>query len=526
MSNIEERVVKMQFDNSQFERRVKTTINSLNDLKKASDLKGAAAGMEELQRVANAFSLAKISTGVESLQKRFSTFGIVGMRVIQNVTDSLMNLTKKAAGFVTGGILTGGKNRAFNLENAHFQLLGLLKDEQAVADVMKNVSDSVDGTAYSLDAAATVASQLAASGMRAGDQMFSSLRAVAGVAAMTNSEYSDIGRIFTQVAGQGKLMGDQLLQLSGRGMNAAATLADYLTRVGNGAQVTEAEVREMVSDGKIDFATFAAAMDDAFGEHAKKANETFSGALSNIRAALGRIGAMFYSPLIVQNGALVQMFNAIRVKINDVKKALEPFAAFVTNNIIKMAERAAKAIAAFDIQKPIAAFKKLNDGIGSVGDKFKIIFSKSNAWNVFNKFLEKAGVSADSFKNKLLEVAKAEGTVRFTQIQNLLKMLGGVENLFNSGRLRKSEIIEVFKRLADDADKAGRAVEITTESLEHFQAMTIDVIRGNWGNGEERIRRLTEAGEDQVAIQKLVNKVWERNCQTWDDCTISMDDLN
>ena len=525
MSNIEERVVKMQFDNSQFERRVKTTINSLNDLKKASNLKGAAAGMEELQRVANAFSLAKISTGVESLQKRFSTFGIVGMRVIQNVTDSLMNLTKKAAGFVTGGILTGGKNRAFNLENAHFQLLGLLKDEQAVADVMKNVSDSVDGTAYSLDAAATVASQLAASGMRAGDQMFSSLRAVAGVAAMTNSEYSDIGRIFTQVAGQGKLMGDQLLQLSGRGMNAAATLADYLTRVGNGAQVTEAEVREMVSDGKIDFATFAAAMDDAFGEHAKKANETFSGALSNIRAALGRIGAMFYSPLIVQNGALVQMFNAIRVKINDVKKALEPFAAFVTNNIIKMAERAAKAIAAFDIQKPIAAFKKLNDGIGSVGDKFKIIFSKSNAWNVFNKFLEKAGVSADSFKNKLLEVAKAEGTVRFTQIQNLLKMLGGVENLFNSGRLRKSEIIEVFKRLADDADKAGRAVEITTESLEHFQAMTIDVIRGNWGNGEERIRRLTEAGEDQVAIQKLVNKVWERNGQTWDDCAISMDDL-
>ena len=525
MSNIEERVVKMQFDNSQFERRVKTTINSLNDLKKASNLKGAAAGMEELQRVANAFSLAKISTGVESLQKRFSTFGIVGMRVIQNVTDSLMNLTKKAAGFVTGGILTGGKNRAFNLENAHFQLLGLLKDEQAVADVMKNVSDSVDGTAYSLDAAATVASQLAASGMRAGDQMFSSLRAVAGVAAMTNSEYSDIGRIFTQVAGQGKLMGDQLLQLSGRGMNAAATLADYLTRVGNGAQVTEAEVREMVSDGKIDFATFAAAMDDAFGEHAKKANETFSGALSNIRAALGRIGAMFYSPLIVQNGALVQMFNAIRVKINDVKKALEPFAAFVTNNIIKMAERAAKAITAFDVQKPIAAFKKLNDGIGSVGDKFKIIFSKSNAWNVFNKFLEKAGVSADSFKNKLLEVAKAEGTVRFTQIQNLLKMLGGVENLFNSGRLRKSEIIEVFKRLADDADKAGRAVEITTESLEHFQAMTIDVIRGNWGNGEERIRRLTEAGEDQVAIQKLVNKVWERNGQTWDDCTISIDDL-
>ena len=526
MSSIEERVVKMQFDNSQFERRVKTTINSLNDLKKASNLKGAAAGMEELQRVANAFSLAKIATGVESLQKRFSTFGIVGMRVIQNVTDSLMNLTKKATSFVTTGILTGGKNRAFNLENAHFQLLGLLKDEQAVADVMQNVSDSVDGTAYSLDAAATVASQLAASGMRAGDQMFSSLRAVAGVAAMTNSEYSDIGRIFTQVAGQGKLMGDQLLQLSGRGMNAAATLADYLTRVGNGAQVTEAEVREMVSKGEIDFATFASAMDDAFGEHAKKANETFTGAVSNIRAALGRIGAMFYSPLIEQNGALVQMFNAIRVKINEVKKALEPVAEITTNKIIKMVEKVTKAITGFDLQKLINGITTIGNKFGEVINRFKPMFAnKSGLWDTFTDKLKKAGVSADTFKNKLLEVAKSGDGIRFKQLENLLRVYGNIENVFNSGKLKKSEIIAVLQRLADDADKAARAVDITTESLEHFQAMTVDVIRGNWGNGEERIRRLNEAGENQIVIQKLVNKVWERNGHTWDDCSVSADEL-
>ena len=81
-----------------------------------------------------------------------------------------------------------------NLENAHFQLQGLLKDEEKVSAVMKNVNDSVDGTAYSLDSAAKVASQFAASGMRAGDKMFTSLRAVAGVAAMTNSSYDEIGR--------------------------------------------------------------------------------------------------------------------------------------------------------------------------------------------------------------------------------------------------------------------------------------------------------------------------------------------
>ena len=47
----------------------------------------------------------------------------------------------------------------------------------------------------------------------------------------------------------------------------------------------------MVTKGKIDFETFATAMDDAFGPHAKEANKTFTGAMSNVRAALSRIGA-------------------------------------------------------------------------------------------------------------------------------------------------------------------------------------------------------------------------------------------
>ena len=115
-----------------------------------------------------------------------------------------MQMVTKTKNLITSTIKQGGISRATNIENARFQLQGLLKDDEAVAAVMKNVSDSVDGTAYSSDAAAKVASQLAASGMRAGDEMFSSLRAVAGVAAMTNSSYEDIGRIFTQVAGQGR----------------------------------------------------------------------------------------------------------------------------------------------------------------------------------------------------------------------------------------------------------------------------------------------------------------------------------
>lgn len=440
---VDERVVEMRFENGQFEKGVTQSTESLNKLKKSLNLEGAAKGLENVNSTAkNTSGIESLAASLEKVEHRFSTMGIVGMRVIENLTDSAMRFAKKTVGFVTNGIINGGKRRAMNLENANFQLQGLLKNEEAVAAVMQNVSDAVDGTAYSLDAAAKVASQLAASGMKAGDQMFSALRGVAGVAAMTNSSYEDIGRIFTQVAGQGRMMGDQLLQLSGRGMNAAATLASYLTKIGDGTKYTEAQIRDMVSKGQISFDTFAAAMDDAFGEHAKAANSTFEGALSNIKSALGRIGADFIKPLIAQNGPFVNLFNAIRKKVNQIHEITKPIAEWTTKTIGNMVNKLAGFLEKLDIKNP---FAKVNGG----------------------------------------DVAKTT-------------------KAFNSA-----------------ADAVGNAAQ----SLEHFQDIAVRVIRGEFGNGAERVKALANAGEDYAKVQTLVNKVWLRNGKNWSDCTVKAEEL-
>lgn len=355
---IDNKVVEMEFDNSNFEKNVSTSMGTLDKLKKSLNFDGATKGLENIERASNNVKFDQMASSLEALERRFSTLGIVGMQVIQNLTNSAINLAKKGLSFVTDGIVQGGVKRAMNLEQAHFQLQGLLEDEQEVAAVMQNVNDAVDGTAYGLDAAAKVASQLAASGMRAGDEMFGALRAVAGVAAMTNSDYESVGDIFTTVAGNGRLMGMQLTQLASRGLNAAATLAKYLN-------ITEAEVRDMVSHGEIDFKTFASAMDDAFGEHAKKANETMTGALSNIRAALGRIGALFVSPMIEQNGPLVKLLNEVRIKINAIKASLVPFAELVTGLANKTLRKLTSQLNNIEVSKNTTKMVKIMEAFGS-----------------------------------------------------------------------------------------------------------------------------------------------------------------
>lgn len=319
---IDEKVVEMRFDNKQFEAGASQTINTLQKLKQSLRLNEAAKGFESLDKAANSVRLKGISEGVEKLQKRFSVMGIASMRVIENVTDSLMGLANRGFAYVEQKIVSGGIRRAMNIENAHFSLQSLLKDEQKVQAIMADANASVDGTAYSYDEAAKAAASFAATGLEAGEEMLGALKAIAGTAAMTNSDYASMSQIFTTVAGQGRLMGDQLLQLSSRGMNAAATIADYFREVKGQANMTEGAIREMVTKGQIDFKLFAEAMSWAFGESAERANETFTGAMSNVGAAFARIGAGFVSPFIEQNGELVELLNAVRIKVNEVKSVL------------------------------------------------------------------------------------------------------------------------------------------------------------------------------------------------------------
>lgn len=319
---IDHRVVEMRFDNKEFESRTKQTLSTLSKLKEALKLPNSAKAFEDIDEASKKISFNGLVAGVEALNYRFSFLGESIRNIANNIRDSLLNSIKKPLDWVMDSIVSGGIKRAMNIENAHFQLQALLKDEVKVQAVMADAMEAVDGTAYAYDEAAKAASQFAASGIQSGEEMLGALKGITGVAAMTNSSFEDISNVFTTVAGNGRLMGDQLLQLSSRGLNAASTLADYFKEVRGQAGMTEGTIREMVSKGQISFKDFSDAMTWAFGDSAKRANETFTGAMSNMKSALARIGAGFISPLVEQNGELVQLFNALRIKIDDVKSAL------------------------------------------------------------------------------------------------------------------------------------------------------------------------------------------------------------
>ena len=506
MSSSEERVVVLTFDNSNFEKNTQKSLETLNNLDASIEKAGAANGLTKLSAAANKIDLSGLANNVQSVSDRFSNMGVVGMTVIQNLTNSVVDLGKKAV----HQMVSGGWTRAANIEKAKFQIEGLkgVWDETSKGYVegMKTIKDAVnnavDATAYGLDEAAVIGSQLMASGITDANQLEDHLKSVSGLAAMTGGSYADIGRIYAQVAGQGRLMGDQLLQISQRGINAAATMKDYanshievrdallaaakasgkntnmvnnmIDQVKKGAELTESDIRDLVSTGVVSFEFFSAAMGEAFSEHAKDANKTFNGALSNMKAALNRIGAEFATPL---RNNLRDLFNAVTPVINNIKAALMPFINIVvaagkkvTSGIVTVLNTIAKATAPVDAAaKTVKKVTKQIDKTGKTVKKLSGIMTISKceaktAFDIWNKGTYGNGLA----RRKALE---KEG-MSYKHVQGYVNAL--VKYNFDLDKVHKKIRVsgdKVSKTLGKTSKETKKATKHTKEYWHHLKIL-------------------------------------------------------
>ena len=497
---IDEKVVEMRFDNKQFEKNVKTTLSTLDKLKAKLNLTGASKGLEEVSKASKKVDFSNMESSLAALEKRFSTTGIVGMTVIQNLTNAAINFAKQIKSFSIGGIIEGGKSRATKIENAKFQIKGLLRDyedaQDRLDDIMADVNYGVESTAYGLDAAASVAAQLVASGMQAGDGMKAALRGISGVAAMTNSTYEDIGRIYTTVAGNGRLMGDQLLQLSARGMNAAAVLAKYLG-------TTEAKVREMTSKGKISFEMFSKAMDDAFGEHAKDANKTLNGVISNIKAALAKIGADFYGPLIAENSPLVLFLNSVRERINEIRKTLTPITKEVTDRINNFITALNKLFTDKNLfgYNPLA---NMAEKIQSIKD---VLNGATAPIKKAAEIFDKAGHSLKDYEKLVDEIIYGKWKNQPVR-QKLLEEAGW--NYYKAQNMVNEKLGNSFRYADKYVQATEQATTSTTELAVEVENLSDEQMR-NMGFTEEQIEAFNElkkmAKKTGIPIKELIELI-------------------
>lgn len=222
-----------------------------------------------------------------------------------------------AAGAATlaGIAIKGGFSRLLNIEDATAKLKGLGNSTQTVTTIMDNALASVKGTAFGLDAAATVAAGAVAAGIKPGTQLSGVLKTIADTATIAGKSMQDTGQIFNSVAAKGKLQGDDLMQLQAAGVPVLAFLAKHYG-------ITAQAASKMVSDGKVDFENFAAAMQENLGGAALDSGNTTRGAFANMLAALSRTGVALIENVFPM---FKTTFQGITVWLDDLTGNLAPF---------------------------------------------------------------------------------------------------------------------------------------------------------------------------------------------------------
>lgn len=257
---------------------------------------------------------------------------VAGFRGVASQIRAVVSTSVKTAALAGGATLaavlgTGlksGLDRSMALNSATAKMKGLGYQGQALKNILKSATDSVDGLAFSTGDAATAAVGLLASGVQPGKELTKVLRTIGDTASLTESDFGDIGSIFNKVFASGIVQGDDLAQLTDRGVPVLTYLAKSL-------HVTAAAAKKMASDGKISAKQFAQAMSenlDGLGE--KMAQNSFKLAFKNVRSQLGRVFQPIFDSILT--GA-TPMLNSLRSKIKSFVTFLSPILAPIQENI-------------------------------------------------------------------------------------------------------------------------------------------------------------------------------------------------
>jgi tape measure domain-containing protein len=244
------------------------------------------------------------------------------------VAGKILGKTIKYAGFagaaVSGLIAKAGVTRLVGLENANQQMKQMGLNAGDISGLMTGLLKTLKGTPYALnDGAGAMAAMVSAGAPLKRVNKYMDL--IADSAAFSQKPLEEVARVFQKIQSQGKIQGDEVMSLSEMGLPAFQILAK-----GTGQSVDD--LREKMKKGNITAEQFFDGWEKGskgFGATgiriegaAQSAGDTTEGALANMRAAFGRLGAMILGTPFSNTK---KFFNGVTGMVDNATLALKPF---------------------------------------------------------------------------------------------------------------------------------------------------------------------------------------------------------
>lgn len=116
--------------------------------------------------------------------------------------------------------------------------------------------------------------------------------------------------------------------------------------------------------------------------------------------------------------------------------------------------------------------------------------------------LEKAGRNTDDLWSAIKRVLSAE------ELQELKNQgYEDLDKILKDGKISADQFRQALELMAQDTSHVAEGTEVAGKSFEEMRKVATEVLRGDWGNGEQRRKLLEEAGFDYDTIQWLAGNL-------------------
>ena len=187
---IEERVVSMKFENSDFKSKTTETVSLLDKLKKALKLDGASKGLENVGSSAKKIDLSNASNSADTLKDKFSALEVVGVTALVNIANSAIETGKQLLSAITIDPIIDGFHEYETQMNAVQTILANTSSKGTTLDDVNKSLDELntyaDKTIYNFTEMTRNIGTFTAAGVDL-DTSTQAIKGIANLAAMSGS---------------------------------------------------------------------------------------------------------------------------------------------------------------------------------------------------------------------------------------------------------------------------------------------------------------------------------------------------
>lgn len=454
---VDERVVTMQFDNRQFEDNVKTSMSTIDKLKKALNFEKAGEGLDKVKDSINLnkINITGLSGAIDQVNAKFSALQVIGVTALSNITNQAMSMSKKMISALTINPVKDGLKEYETQMNAVQTILANTQKEGTNVKIVNKALDELnayaDKTIYNFTEMTRNIGTFTAAGVKL-DTSVSAIKGIANLAAISGSTSQQASTAMYQLSqalasGTVKLMDWNSVVNAGMGgqvfQDALTRTSEHLQTGAKAAIEAKGSFRESLQTGWLTTEVLTQTLDQF---------STAADTQAEYEAAVKKFVSQGYS-----------------------KEEAKQLA-----DMAKTAGEAATKVKTFT-----QLIDTLKEALGSgwtttwrliIGDFEEARNMWTSVSDVLGGFINKMSDA----RNAVLESAMGKG-------------LSGIADKINS-------IVEPFQ-------KAASTVTKTVDAVSDLGDVVDNVILGKFGNGSERVTALTEAGLNYYRVQNRVNEV-------------------